>query len=322
MRNPFERPHAAVTGWLNALRRRWRWFDHVARATGRYQSLFGDRVAAGLTYYSFLSFFPLVAVAFSVVGYLIAIDPDIKSQVDQALRDNFAGLVGTGKGQINAGEVASAKTFTGVVGLVALLYTGLGWLGAVRSGLRVMWGLPASQQNFALRKLSDLVLLLAIGFSLLLSLTIAGFGSAYTGDLLDLLDLSGSTTNLITKVVAVVLGFLVDLPLFTLLFTGASEWRPRRRVLRGVMVASVGFEVLKLVGSLLLARTTGKAVYATFAVVVGLLVWMYLVNRVVLFAAAWTVTGPGDDGPTEPRGLRSGARARSSSNADDGDAAG
>jgi len=163
-----------------------------------------------------------------------------------------------------------------------------------------MWGLPASKQNFAVRKVGDLLLLLAIGFSLLLSLTIAGFGSAYTGDLLDLLTLSGSATSLITKVVAVLLGFLVDLPLFTLLFTGATDWRPRRRVLRGVMVASVGFELLKLAGSLLLARTTGKAVYATFAVVVGLLVWMYLVNRVVLFAAAWTVTGPGDDGPTEP----------------------
>jgi membrane protein len=300
MRNPFDRPRAAVTRRLNALRERWRWFDHLARALGRYQSLFGDRVAAGLTYYSFLSFFPLVAVAFSVVGYLVAIDPDIKAQVNQALQSNFPGLIGTGTNQINVDTLASAKTFAGVVGLVALVYTGLGWLGAVRSGLRLMWGLPASKQNFAVRKVGDLLLLLAIGFSLLLSLTIAGFGSAYTGDLLDLLTLSGSATSLITKVVAVLLGFLVDLPLFTLLFTGATDWRPRRRVLRGVMVASVGFELLKLAGSLLLARTTGKAVYATFAVVVGLLVWMYLVNRVVLFAAAWTVTGPGDDGPTEP----------------------
>jgi membrane protein len=300
MHNPFAHPHAAVTRWLNALRLRWRWFDHVARAAGRYQSLFGDRVAAGLTYYSFLSFFPLVAVAFSVTGYLVAIDPDIHAQIEQALENNFPGLIGGAGNQINVDDLTSAKVVTGVLGLVALVYTGLGWLGAVRGGLRVMWGLPASRQNFAVRKIGDLLLLLAIGFSLLLSLTIAGFGSAYTGDLLDLLNLSGSATNLITKVVAVALGFLVDLPLFTLLFTEATDWRPRRRMLRGVMVASVGFEVLKLAGSLLLARTTGKAVYATFAVVVGLLVWMYLVNRVVLFAAAWTVTGPGDDGPTEP----------------------
>jgi membrane protein len=300
--NPFSRPRAVVVRWLDRERARYPWFDHVARAAGRYQALFGDRIAAGLTYYSFLSFFPLVAVAFSVVGYLVAIDPDIHSQVQNALVQNFPpGLFGTGSNKIDVDTLASAKTWAGVLGVVALLYTGLGWLSAVRAGLRVMWGMPPSTRNVALRKLDDLGLLLLIGVSLLASLTIAGFGSAFTVQLLDLLGLSHSLTgNLVTKAVAVVLGFLVDLPLFTLMFTGLSGWRPRKRVLRGVFVASVGFEVLKLVGSLLLSRTTSRPVYATFAVVVGLLVWMYFVNRVLLFAAAWTVTGPGDDGPTEP----------------------
>jgi membrane protein len=300
--NPFSRPRAVLVRWLDRERTRYPWFDHLARAGGRYQALFGDRVAAGLTYYAFLSFFPLVAVAFSIVGYLVAVDPDIHSQVQNALVQNFPpGLFGTGSNKIDVDTLASAKTWAGVLGVVALLYTGLGWLSAVRAGLRVMWGMPPSTRNVALRKLDDLGLLLLIGVSLLASLTIAGFGSAFTVQLLDLLGLSHSLTgNLVTKAVAVVLGFLVDLPLFTLMFTGLSGWRPRKRVLRGVLVASVGFEVLKLVGSLLLARTTSRPVYATFAVVVGLLVWMYFVNRVLLFAAAWTVTGPGDDGPTEP----------------------
>jgi membrane protein len=164
-----------------------------------------------------------------------------------------------------------------------------------------MWGMTQSTTNFALRKLSDLGLLAAIGLSLLISLTIAGFGQAYSVQLLKWAGLSESLVfNIVTKLVALVLGYLVDLPLFTLMFTGLSGWRPRKRLLRGVLLASLGFEALKLIGSVLLARTTSKAAYATFAVGIGLLVWMYLVNRVVLFAAAWTVTGPGDDGPTEP----------------------
>jgi membrane protein len=162
--------------------------------------------------------------------------------------------------------------------------------------------MPMSTRNVAVRKLEDLGLLAVIGLTLLVSLTIAGFGSAYTVQLLHLLGLSGSLVgNVVTKAVALVIGFVVDLLLFTLMFTGLSEWRPRKRMLRGVMLASLGFEVLKLVGSLLLARTTAKPVYATFAVGVGLLVWMYFVNRVLLFAAAWTVTAPGDDGPSEPQ---------------------
>ena len=300
MKNPFAPAHAAVTRWLNRERERYEWFDHLARAGGRYRGLYGDRVAAGLTYYAFLSFFPLVAVAFSIVGYLVDIDPDIRAQVTSALTDNFGGLVG-GKNGLDVTTFDSGKSVAAVIGLVGLVYTGLGWLDAVRSGLRVMWGMPVSTVNFALRKLNDLGLLVVIGLTLLVSVTIAGFGSAYSVQLLHLLGLSGSLPgNLLTKLIAIVLGFLVDLPLFTLMFTGLSDWRPRKRVLRGVLLASVGFEALKLVGSVLLARTTSRPVYATFAVGVGLLVWMYFVNRVVLFAAAWTVTGPGDDGPTEP----------------------
>jgi membrane protein len=301
VRNPFDRPRAVVVRWLDGLRARWTWFDHLARATGRYQGLLGNRLAAGLTYYAFLSFFPLLLVAFSVVGYLVAVDPGLKTQLQSSLSDNFPGLVGAGQNQIDLSGVEGAKTWTAVVGLAALVWTGLGWLDAVRSALREMWGMEQSTTNFALRKLHDLGLLAAIGLSLLLSLTIAGFGTAYSAQLLDWAGLSRSVTyNLVTKLVSLVVGFLVDLPLFTLVFTGLSGWRPRKRLLRGVLLASLGFEVLKLVGSVLLVRTTSKPAYATFAVGIGLLVWMYLVNRLVLFAAAWTVTGPGDDGPTEP----------------------
>src|SRR3954447_5187637 len=286
MRNPFARPRAAVVRWLNGLRGRWHWFDHLARALGRYQSLFGDRIAAGLTYYAFLSFFPLLVVAFAVVGYLITIDPGLQQQVESTLSDNFPGLVGKGPNQLHVSTFSSAKNWTAAVGLVGLIWTGLGWLDAVRNGLRVMWGMEQSTTNFALLKLNDLGLLAAIGLSLLISLTIAGFGAAYSVQLLHWAGLSGSLVfNVVTKLVALVLGFLVDLPLFTLLFTGLSGWRPRKRLLRGVLLASLGFETLKLVGSLLLAHTTSKAAYATFAVGIGLLVWMYLVNRVILFAA-------------------------------------
>jgi membrane protein len=62
LNNPFSRPRAAVVRWLNRERERYPWFDHLARAGGRYQALSGDRVAAGLTYYAFLSFFPLLAL--------------------------------------------------------------------------------------------------------------------------------------------------------------------------------------------------------------------------------------------------------------------
>ena len=48
--------------------------------------------------------------------------------------------------------------------------------------------------------------------------------------------------------------------------------------------------MLKQVGTLLVAHTTRNPVYASFAVLVGLMVWINIVSRFVLFTAAWTAT--------------------------------
>ena len=58
---------------LRAARRRWRWFDHLARAHGRYLDRRGDRLAAGMTYFGFLSFFPLLALAYALLGYAVGV---------------------------------------------------------------------------------------------------------------------------------------------------------------------------------------------------------------------------------------------------------
>ena len=60
------------------------------------------------------------------------------------------------------------------------------------------------------------------------------------------------------------------------------------------MLGAVGLEILKVVGSVLVARTTKNPVYGAFAVVVGLLIWINLVSRFMLLTAAWTVTAPYD----------------------------
>ena len=48
------------------------WLDHLVRAAGRYQSQRGDYYAAGITYFTVLSLFPLLMVAFAVAGFVLA----------------------------------------------------------------------------------------------------------------------------------------------------------------------------------------------------------------------------------------------------------
>src|SRR5436190_18164730 len=115
-----------------AVRRRRPAIDHVVRAWSRYSTDGGSRLAAAVTYFGFLSFFPLIALAFSVLGFVLANDPGLQQDITKQLNESLPGLVGTGPGQINVDDIAAAKAGAGVIGILGLLYAGLGWVDALR----------------------------------------------------------------------------------------------------------------------------------------------------------------------------------------------
>ena len=71
---------------------------------------------------------------------------------------------------------------------------------------------------------------------------------------------------------------------------------PLVKVLRTAVFGAVLFEILKFGGAYYVARTTtkGEATYGTFAVVVGLLLFLNLASRLILITAAFAVTAPYD----------------------------
>src|SRR3954447_23371788 len=75
--------------------------DHAIRMNQHYGKVRGGALAGAVTYFAFLSFFPLVAVAFSVIGYVSAAYPDARSQLTTSINQTFPGLIGTGPGKID-----------------------------------------------------------------------------------------------------------------------------------------------------------------------------------------------------------------------------
>jgi membrane protein len=111
-------------------------------------------------------------------------------------------------------------------------------------------------------------------------------------------------------VLGVILGLLTSTALFLYLFWRLPKVKsPFRRIVRGALLAAVLFEVLKRVGAFYIERTTENPLYGSFAVVVGLLVWINIVSRMLLICAAWTVTAPYDS-DIEPSGTASVEAAR------------
>lgn len=287
--NPLTR---ARTG-LTSARRRWPLLDHLIRMYGRYQSDGGDRLAAAVTFYWFLSLFPILLLAISLLGYVYG------DRAEARVSDGLTGYLPQQLVDTIGQTLSQAKGRAGVIGLVGLLLSGLGWIDGLREALLAVWHRARDPRNIVLRKLADVVVLLGLFATIGASVVITGATTAATDGVLSLLGLSSTpVATALTQVLAYLLAGAADTAIFLFLFTRLPATTPRvTNVLPAAVFGAIGFEVLKYAGAFYVARTTtkGEATYGTFAVVVGLLLFLNLVSRLILLAAAFAVTAAGDD---------------------------
>lgn len=279
-------------------RRRWAWLDHLVRAGGRYRADSGDRLAAAVTYYAFLSFFPLLLLGLSAVGYILSGSPRLEAEVLDTLRAYLPGVYA----EIvdNLMIVLEHRRTTGLVGLVGLLWAGLGWLDALREALRVLWHQDVGAGSLLRKKGVDVVTLLGLGLAIAASIGCTGVLGASASWLLRAAGAGRTSTVAVvtTGALGIAAGVLADTGIFLYLFKRLPRLNePLHRLVRGAVFGAVGFGLMKIIGHLYITSyvTTGSSVFGTFAVVAGLLVWLNLIAKFTLFAAAWTVTAPYDD---------------------------
>ncbi|GIH89571.1 YihY/virulence factor BrkB family protein [Planobispora siamensis] len=276
---------------------RWHWFDHLLRTVQRYQLQFGDRLAGAVTYFAFLSFFPIIVLAYSLFGFFLSSTPGAVEALNKAIDAYLPGLADL----LPIEEIANSKTTAGVIGLLGLLYSGLGAIDVLRGSLRQMSMTTEPPLNFALGKLRDLSALILVGITMLASVVIGGFATQASETVAGWLGLSKSF--LATATISLV-GLVVSVAADTVVFLILLGWlgrstQPFRVVLRGALLGAVAFALLKQLAAFLLSFTLGNPIYGVFAVMVGLLVWINFSARIIMYAAAWTATasfGP----PPEP----------------------
>ncbi|MBB3084832.1 YihY/virulence factor BrkB family protein [Geodermatophilus sabuli] len=283
-------------GWdslVTALRRRLPWFDHLARAGGRYRRTQGDLMAAGVTYFVFLGLFPALLVAASVVGMVLAGDQLLQDQLYAAIRDAFPGPTGEEIVRELRSAVGSAGV-VGVIGLAGFLFAGLRAMDQLRLGMERIWKGRADEPEFLRDNVQDLFALLALGVTGLLSLGFTGVVTQATGWLLGLLGLADAPgLPVLTAALGLALAIGTDVVVFLwLLKVVPSTSHPVRRLLPGALFGAAGLEVMKLLGSLYLSLISGSVTASAFGGAVGILVWLNLVCRFAFFTAAWTATLP------------------------------
>lgn len=269
--------------------------DHVLRMNTHYGKVRGGALAGAVTYFGFLSFFPIVALAFSVVGYISGAYPDARRQLTDSVNSAFPGLIGSGTNQINLQPIIDAKASVGLIGLAGLLFAGLGWLDNLREALRQMWGLATGGGNVIVKKVTDIVVLVTMGTLLLLSTALSASATTMSGTVLKWVGIDdGNTWALLgLKVLGTLIALLGDVAVLLFIFSRLPGHRlPWRNVIHGAVIGAVIIEILKLFGTYLIGKTTDNPLYGSFAIIIGLLVWINFITRAMLYAAAWAVTGP------------------------------
>ncbi|WP_406318692.1 YihY/virulence factor BrkB family protein [Streptosporangium sp. NBC_01639] len=273
---------------LGSIRIRWLWFDHLVRTVQRYQIQSGDRLAGAVTYFAFLSFFPIIALAFAVFGVFLSVRPDAVTTLQRAIDQYLPGLAD----QLPIQQIADSRASAGTIGLIGLLYAGLGAIDALRGALREISMTVEAPLNFFLGKLRDLAALVLIGLTAIASVLVGGFATQASGTVAGWLGLSRSVLGSGSVWLA---GLAVSVLADTVLFVIILRWmgrsrQPFRVIFRGALLGALAFGLLKQLAALILSWTLNNPIYGVFAVMVGLLVWINLSVRVILYAAAWTET--------------------------------
>lgn len=273
------------------------------RVAQHYAATRGPILASGLAYQSVFAAFAGIWVGFSIAGLVISGDIGLRAALIDYLAQTVPGLIdadGNG-GAIDPDELLRSEGFTvaGTVALIGLLITAIGWLGSARDAVRVQFDLPQLAANFFLLKLRDLGLGIAFGLALILTAALSVAGTTATGLLLDLVGIGSDSLvgAVVGRIATLTVMFALDTVTLGVLYRVLSGLRvPWARLRAGALLGATGLGVLKVVGGALLGGGGTNPLLASFAVIVGLLIYFNLSCQVILFAAAWVATGMRDRG--------------------------
>jgi membrane protein len=291
-------------GILDRLRARFEWFDHAMRANDWFDECQGNFFAAGLTYYTIFALFPLLMIGFSAAGFLLSRRPAVLTAIDNKVRSAVPGALGQQMLDLMNSAIA-ARASVGVIGLSVAVWVGLNWMSNLRVALTQMWRQTDGSHGYIRTKFSDLGAMVSSFVAIFATLVLSALAGA--ASMARVLGWIGIHNAPVLDAILRGASMLVSLLLSWLVFSWMIARLPREPVdfasaIRAALLAAVGFELFKLVGSIYLRSVLHSPAGATFGPVLGLMVFAYVTARLLLFATAWAATSPEalTENPVEP----------------------
>jgi len=264
----------SVTDALNALDRRQqrtRGVRFVAALLKKYGDDQGGQLAALIAYYAFVSLFPLLLVLVTVLGFVLQGNPSERQKILDGTLGQFPIISDYLKlHSLNGSPAALA------IGIVGSLLAGMGFTGAAQTAFNRIWHVPFKHRpNWIFSRLRGLGMLALLGTMAIVSTIVTGY-------------VSSTSHGAPALVAGVVLALALNLALFAIAFrllTAADL--DRRDVLPGAIVAAILWQLLQHLGGYYVEHVLKRTgpLYGIFAVVLGLLAWLYLGAQLTIVSA-------------------------------------
>ena len=228
----------------------------------------GPYLAALITYYGFLSLFPLLLLLTSVLGFVLDGQPELQQRILDSTLSQFP-VIGD--------EIADPQGLQGNVGAIIVgglvaLYGALGVAQAIQNTMNVTWSVPRNHRPNPIRaRLRSLRLIALVGIAIVATTILSGAGSnprAFGADVTGWSTFAALMVSILVNAVVLVVTFRIFRP---------NNVR-RRDVIPGAIVAAVIWQLLQFFGAVFVGNVVkdSGATYGVFALVLGLLAWIFL----------------------------------------------
>jgi YihY family inner membrane protein len=225
----------------------------------------GGYLAALITYYAFVSLFPLLLILTTVLGIVLAGHPGLQHRIETSALSQFP-VIGDDLGQPRRIGGGAAGL---VIGIAGALYGGLGVAQATQYAMNTVWAVPRNNRpNPVKARARSLLILATVGVAVLGTTALSALGTTSAGSL-------GTLLRIGLVAVAVTINTAVCVFVFRL--------APARRlsfadILPGAFGAALSWQVLQTFGVAYVTHVIkhASATNSVFAVVLGLLAFLYL----------------------------------------------
>jgi YihY family inner membrane protein len=261
----------SVTSRLDDFQRRHPGAGFPLAVLYKYVDDSGGYLAALIAYYAFVSLFPLLLLATTILGFVLGGDPAAQRNVLQNAAHEFPVI---GSQLVQSPAHVGGGTGGVVIGLLGALYGGLGVSLAAQNAMNTAWRVPRNNRPNPIKaRARGLLLLCTVGLAVL--------GTSA----LSALTVTGGALGAWWRAVVLIVSVALNAGVFILAFRIATARRLSvRDVAPGAVAAALAWQLLQSFGTLYVDHVVRRAsaVNSVFALVLGLLSFLYLAAVVVV----------------------------------------